>query len=1057
MSSISRNYTSTHLWLALSVLLLAASYSFAQNAEPVNKTALSGGTPATATLNGVVTDENDAVIAGASVSVKDSGRGKSQKEATTGADGSFALTELLPGSYIISVRQQGFSTAEVRDVVISQTQQTALKIRLRAGHIDETVTITAEPAVVKKSQATGLTLERQTLEELPLNGRSLQNAILLAPGTVATRATFAEQGQLSVNGQRANANYFMVDGVSANIGVAVGATGTGQSGAGSLPGLSVMGSMNTLVSVDALQELRVLTSPFAPEYGRTTGAQVLLTTRAGTNQFHGSFFEYFRSNLFGARDWFMPQEQGVAPSTQTHNFGGVFSGPIFKDRTHFFLSYEGLNSRLPQFTTRDVPSLFAREQAVAVLQPLLNAFPRPNGPDNRTNPALASFTAAYTDTARFNAASLRLDHRFNDRMDIFARYNYAPSEIVQRGAGSSLNNPLRLSFKTETLTAGLTHIITPNLINEFRANYSSSNGEKIFELDDLGGASLPNDANLFPSYAARQNSFYSFSLGGNTVIHLGKDATSFQDQLNLVDHLSFNIGAHQLKFGFDYRHLTSIYDEWKYRENAFFNPDILDFQYGYAQSVTLSAQDRTAINFTNLSVYMQDTWQVKRRLSVTYGSRWEYNPAPSGEGSQSLFTVQGLDNPKTLSLAPEGTPLYQTTYNNFAPRLGVAFQLSERPGRETMLRGGFGVFYDLGTGPLGNSASSFPYQRRRIYTSYTYPLDPTINTPLLYTTALPVSVIRVAEPQLKLPRVMQWNIGVEQSLGAKQTISASYVRTSGRRLLRTEQLLEPNPSFRQVYVTTNKAESDYYALQVQFQRRLSRGFQALASYTYAHSTDTASNDSTANLPALSGYDVELDRGPSDFDVRHSVSASVSYDIPSFIRDGIGGALLKNWSLNAIFNARTAVPVEIYSSRFSEFGASNLRPDLVEGEPLYLSDAGAPGGWRINPAAFAIPVELRQGTLGRNALRGFPLVQVDMGIQRRFELTDRVNLQFRIEAFNLFNHPNFGAPVGDFDSNQFGRATSLLGRSLTATNSTGFNPLFQTGGPRAVQFAVKIQF
>jgi hypothetical protein len=1062
MSPKSSTHVNRHLLMAVYVMLLASLCS-AQSGGSKDTPALNSGAPpaaAMASLTGVVMDENNAVIPGASVAVKDALR-KTQKETVTAGDGTFSVTELWPGSYIITVRRDGFSTAEVKDVLLSAGEQAALKIKLRVGDIGETVSVTADPLLMANSSSPGLTLERQAIENLPVNGRSLQTLTLLAPGTVAPRATFTEQGQLSVNGQRANANYFMLDGVSANIGVAVGASGTGQSGAGSLPGTSVMGSTNTLVTLDSLQEFKILTTAFAPEYGRTPGAQILLTTRAGTNQFHGSIFEYFRSNALGARDWFARTENASLPSSRTNEFGGVFGGPIIKDRTFFFLSYEGLRARLPQFAVRDVPSIFARENARPQLRPILNAFPLPNLFDSN-NPALSQFSSAYTDSARFDAASLRLDQKFGERWTFFARYNYAPSEIMQRGAGSSLNDSLRLSFKTQTATLGATQIITPRLVNDFRINYSRSTGDKVFALDDFGGAVPLTDAFMFPSFASSGNSFYGFSLGGDsTALYSGKDATSLQTQYNLLDNVALTLGSHQLKFGFDYRRLTSTYEEWKYRENAALTANMTDLESGSASTVTVSAQDHTTINFTNLSVYAQDAWRISQRLSLTYGMRWEYNPPPVASNPQSLFTVTGLDNLANLNLAPQGTPLYQATRNNYAPRIGAAFQLFKRPGLETMLRGGVGIFYDLGTGPLGNTASSFPYQRRKTFNNVLYPLDITYTTQLPYNQTLPVSLIRVADPHLQLPRVMQWNFGIEQSLGAKQTLTATYVGATGRRLLRTELLQNPSPFFEQVYVTTNKATSDYHALQLQFQRRLAQGFQAYASYTWAHSIDIASNDSTANLPTLASrdpYDAQLDRGPSDFDIRHSLTAAISYDIPSLFKSGIGRAVLSRWSVETIFSARSAAPVDIFSRRVSDFGLVNLRPDLNTDVPLYLSDASAPGGRRINPDAFATPIYVDgQGSLGRNALRGFPFTQIDFAVHRNFALTDRVGLQFRMEIFNLFNHPNFGSPIGDLDSEDFGRATTMLGRSLTATNNTGFNPLFQAGGPRAVQFSIKLQF
>lgn len=1036
--------------------MLLVSTGAGQNIE-VSKTHSTGAVvikPATATLAGFVVDEDGAVVPNAAVTLKDS-LGTVRAGVTAASDGNFLFRDLAPDVYTIVVRQVGFSTAESY-VTIRVGEKTTLRIRLKVGEIDETITVVAETLSPGNSSVPGTTIGRQAIEDLPLNGRSLQALTLLASGTVATRATFSEQGQLSSNGQRANANYFMLDGVSANIGVAAGASGTGQSGAGSLPGFSVMGTSNTLVSIDSIQELTILTSVFAPEFGRTPGAQVLIVTRSGTNTLHGSLYEYFRSDTFGANDFFARSQEAGLPSSRVHNFGGVAGGPLIKNKTYFFLSYERLIGRLPQFATTDVPSLVARQSARVGLRPYLNAFPIPNGPV-RSNPMLAEFSAGFINTARFNAASIRLDQRLGDNLTLFARYNYAPSRITQRGAGSSLNNLLNMSFKTETITAGATLLVTPRVVNDVRFNFSRSKGEKAFTLDDFGGA-VPLDAGIiFPAFAGAASSFYSLSLGGNTSIHSGRDASSLQDQINVLDNLSVAIGSHQVKLGFDYRRLTSIYDQWKYRENATLNPSLTALQYGNASSVVISSQDRTAINFTNLSFYGQDTWRPTPRLSLTYGLRWDYNPPPSGENEQSLFTVEGLEQPSTLTLAAPGTPLYQSTYNNFAPRVGLAFQLFERHGLETVLRGGFGIFYDLGTGPLGNSASSFPYQRRRSYNNIYYPLDATYRVDLPYTQTLPVSLIRVAQPDLKLPRVMQWNVGIEQSLGSSQTLSAWYVGSTGDRLLRTELLANPNTYFEQVFVTTNKASADYNALQVQFQRRLTGGLQAFASYTWAHSIDIASNDSSQNLPSLAGYDASLDRGPSDFDIRHSFTAALSYDIPKLFRSGLGKSLFNAWSIETIISARTAAPIDVFSRRNSTFGPFNLRPDLRVGVPIYVSDNAAPGGWRINPQAFAIPADLRQGSLGRNAVRGFPFTQVDLSVNRRFRLFESTTLQFRGEVFNLFNHPNFGDPIGDLSNTQFGLSTAMSGRSLTATNNTGFNPLFQAGGPRAVQFSLKLQF
>jgi len=303
---------------------------------------------------------------------------------------------------------------------------------------------------------------------------------------------------------------------------------------------------------------------------------------------------------------------------------------------------------------------------------------------------------------------------------------------------------------------------------------------------------------------------------------------------------------------------------------------------------------------------------------------------------------------------------------------------------------------------------------------------------------------------------MQWNVTFEQSLGSKRSLSVSYVGAVGRRLLRLEMLVNPNPDFAQVFVTTNKAASSYHALQFQFQRRLSRRLQSHVAYTWSHSIDNASNDSFPNPPSMM-IDPSLDRASSDFDVRHSFAGAITYGLPVPPFGAFGKRLLRDWSVDGIITARTAGPVDVFFRRDLGFGPFNFRPDLVPGVPLYLKGTSFPGGRAINSDAF-VPQTARQATLGRNALRGFPFSQLDLSLRRRFALSERVNLQIGMEVFNLFNHPNFGDPVGDLSSGLFGRSTAMFGRSLGSNvGSVGLNSIYQTGGPRTIQMSLRLQF
>ena len=1026
----------------------------------------------TATLTGTVEDQNGAVIPGVSITIQNTATSFERQTVTSDAGG-FIVPLLPPGNYTVTVKRDGFTPVEIRNVILNVGDQKSLPIVLKAGGVTETVLIDADAPLINESPAVGTVVDRQFVGNLPLNGRSFQSLITLTPGTVLTKTNLNDQGQFSVNGQRSNANYFTIDGVGANIGV-VAAVPQGQSAPGSLPGLSSSGGTNNLVSIDALQEFKVLTSTYAPEFGRTPGAQVSIITRPGTNKFSGTVFEYFRNEALDATDWFNNAKSLAKPALRQNNFGGVLGGPILHDKTFFFFSYEGLRLRLPNTTTTPVPTLAARQAAVPAIRPFFDAFPIPNGRDfgNGT----AEFIGSFSNPSSLDATSIRIDHYLGGKLALFGRYNYAPSETSERGVaigGNSLNSITATRLKTQTLTAGVTYSIAPAISNELRFNWSRNKGSGNFLLDDFGGAVVPSDSVLFAPGSPAGNSTLVFLIANpQMALTVGKIADNEQRQLNIVDNLSMVTGSHTLKFGVDYRRLSPVLSPTGYNSTAVFL--FSGAQAGVALQTAISAgAGKIYPVFNNFSAYGQDTWKVTPRLALTYGLRWEVNPPPTESKGKHPAVVAGLENPATMVLAPFGTPLYKTTYNNFAPRFGLSYLLRTQPGRETVIRGGVGVFYDLGTGQAGNAFSGFPYTRSKTLIGRPFPLSAADAAPPSFATLTPPFNVIAFEPNLELPRTYQWNLSLEQSIGAKQTVTASYVAALGRKLLRTEQLIRPNPNFGNVSITRNLATSDYHAFQLQFARRLSRGLQALVSYTWSHSIDIASSDSF--LTASANFsDPNLDRGSSDFDVRHAFSSAVTYNLPTPKWGGFGRAVLGGWSVDTIVTARSATPVDIIG-RITQTAAAGffslLRPDLVPNQPLYIDDSQAPGGRRFNPAAFVQPPvnasgrPLRQGTLGRNVLRGFPFYQVDLALRRQFNITERVKLQLRAELFNLFNHPNFADPGSTGLTGtkyildpQFGRSVSMLGRGLGSGGvNGGFNPLYQVGGPRSVQLAFKVQF
>ncbi len=673
----------------------------------------------------------------------------------------------------------------------------------------------------------------------------------------------------------------------------------------------------------------------------------------------------------------------------------------------------------------------------------------PNGPAN--NFGYAQFVATYSDASTLDATSLRVDQWFGSRLSVFGRYNYAPSNYISRIY--AISNPTTTDAATQTLTTGGTLIVSPRATNSLRFNYSHSTGESFSKLDNFGGAVPLDPSQFFPSFADPANSFGGyFLLGGNrSSFYLGKNVTNTQGQTNLVDSVSFQSGSHLLKFGGDYRRLATdnnprAYDLFVY----FVSPN--GAAVGRSSQTTIDAQEQITVFFHNLSLYGQDTWKISPRLTLNYGLRWELNPAPSG--SKQLYTLQGYENPSTIGAASAGTPLYATTYGNFAPRAGLAWQLSQKPGAETTLRAGFGIFYDLGSGIITQAAAGFPYYRQKnILTQGFWPLSDSDAMPPPFSLKPPIPSIYGAVAGLRLPLTYQWNVGLNRQLGRANALSVAYVAAAGRHLLRQDFFVNPNDNVTYAYLLKNTAFSDFDSLQVQFQRRLAKGLQALVSYTWAHSLDNASTDSASHLNALQINPLQ-DRGPSDFDIRHALSGAFTYNLPGHKR------LVKDWFLDSTVTFRTATPIDVTYYADVGFGAYNFRPDPVAGVPLYLADPNVPGGRRFNIDAFQIPSDYpgRQGTLGRNSLRGFPLEQINLSFRREFPLVERARLQFRAEMFNILNHPNFADPSGAMGSTSFGYSTQMLSRDLGQGGvNGGLNPLYQVGGPRSIQLALRMVF
>jgi hypothetical protein len=1030
----------------------------------------------TATLSGVIQDPRGGVVPDTEVTVTRIETGTVATTRTNGA-GIYVFTGLIPGRYHLILRKPGFKEIAIKDFELHVQDKLEQNFSLEIGSISETVTVEAGGLVINTTDASVSTVVDQSyVKNMPLNGRSFQDLIMLTPGVVTqtnqqtspTGSPLGQTGEFSVNGQRTESNNYSVDGVAANVGAAAGANMTlGAGPSGSVGASTALGTTQALVSVDDLQEFRVQSSTYSAEYGRNPGGQFAFETKSGTNQWHGTAYDYLRNGFVDAQDWFNDYFGTPEPDLRQNDFGGTLGGPIEiphlyngEDKTFFFISYEGLRLTAPQGATANfVPDAMLRASAPAALQPLLNAFPvqSPNGIDDTAN-GTAQFIGSWSNPSSLDSTSVRFDHIVNDKLRLFFRFSDTASSSAARGAfGFAPTLNTASTYIMRTYTGGVSSVLSNRISNEFRLNYSSNAVSTRTFIDPLGGST---SADLAQLSGLDPGSLVSVFLryGGYDLTLNQSQSSGAQRQWNLVDSVNVSMGRHQFKFGLDYRRLAPL---------AIPSTPSVEYFYLSQSAVETNGAFTLAIAnapayplYTNVSAFAQDEWRVSPRLSLSVGLRWEVDPAPGVTQGLKPYTVQG-SGPDTWVLAPQGTPLWHTTWFNFAPRLGAAYILRDTPGWVTVVRGGGGVFFDTGQqlGSTGFQGPGFEAFAFNFATPQPFPshaaAPPVVNPPV----GLQTLVYGFA-PHLQLPYTLQWNASIEQILGRSQAFTVSYVGSHAARLLQQNQFSSStNPNISTTLFGQNGLTSDYNSLQLQFRRNLTRGLTALASYTWSHCIDYGSEN----------YTVGYQRGNCDFDVRHNFSTAFSYNLPDAGHGKFANTMLRHWGLDDRFTARTAFPVTLQGNALTQpngqlyYGGLNLVP----GQRVYLYGAnctttlqslgdlapghGCPGGRAINPSAFTEATS-GLGDAPRNFVRGFGAWQMDTALRREFPIHEGLKLQFRAEAFNIFNHPNFGRINSRFGQATFGQATGTLANSLGI-----LSPLYQQGGPRSLQFSLKLVF
>ncbi len=1012
-----------------------------------------------ADLSGVVRDSSGAVVSRAPVTVRHLATNHT-RQTPTDDRGRYAFPELEVGRHEVTVESAGFRPSRLL-VDLSIGQNAEADIVLFPGARSEKVEVSAAPpglAVETRSSTYGQLVSREQIESLPLNGRDFSQLILLQPGAVQARS---DQGdiltgkgaKISVHGARTSQNAYMLDGT--DILDALGRNAASAQG---------------LVSgIESVQEFTVLTNTYSAEYGRAAGGVFNIVTRSGSNEFHGSAFEFFRNSALDARNFFDLEK----PPFNRHQFGLSASGPLRKDKAFFFFSYEGLRERLGLTDVEPVPSLAARRGAFlpsgaaispAVL-PYLALIPLPTI-DNPTGEK-ATFIGRFNQRSNLDAYNARLDYALSSRDSLFLRYTQNDSDILFLNPETFPDFPNQGRNNQKFLTFGETHIFASGSVNSFRYAFNRTTPVE-----------NPSPQNGFTDIAFIPNErvgdiaisgFKRFGTDRNT------PRSFFQNTNQLSDDLSIVRGAHAFKVGANVEHFDIRGDSASRNRGEFTINTFSDFLRGRSRDFVGLApgQDDTVRHHRQwlLGFYVQDDWKARSKLTLNLGLRYEFITVPE-EVDGKVTNVRSPTDPQVSV----GDPLFRNpSLKNFAPRIGFAYT----PDAHTAIRGGFGVYYDeLLYSVYGNMTFKHPpyFKQVRIANA------PFPNVfPLLASGQGLVDTFAI-DYNPRSTYVMQYNLNAQRAFSSKFLVTAAYVGSRGYHLWREADfntaipltadgtqfppVANPqrrNPNFANIRFKVADAQSFYNALQVGVVARPSEALHAQVSYTFGRSIDDQSSSLGRNEFAngqartVDPYNKKLNRGLSDFDVRHSLSVNFSYDLPfgpgravGSGATGVGRALLEGWQVSGIFTALSGIPVTPIFTFDQDRDATTdneQRPDLAPGVNKV---PGVSSTQLFDPNVFLLPPVGRRGNLGRNTIIGPALVTFDPSVTKSFYVDSRhsKSVQLRVEAFNVFNRANFAVPSV---------ANLTVFNSPTERNSTA-GQITSTSTPgRQLQFALRVVF
>lgn len=1016
-------------------------------------------------IRGSLTDSSGTPLGNVSIKLIQTETDES-RVAITGEQGEFTVPALPPGAYRIEVEQTGYKKYS-RILTLQVNQEVRLDISLEIGSINEELIVTApETALRKDSAVLGTVIENRQITNLPLDGRNFLELGLLVPGAApaaqgsanSIRGDFA----FSVNGAREDSNSFLLDGVY-NVDPKLNSVGVNP-------------------PVDAIREFELLTSTYDASFGRNVGAQVNVVLKSGSNSLHGAAYEFFRNGALDARNFFAPADQ-KDPRYQRNQFGFALGGPVIRNRTFFFVDYEGSRAREGITRVTNVPTLAERngDFSQSLFAPPINPFTQQpfSGnmiPDFFISPIGRAIAALYPAPNRgvpfenFVSSPIlrdrndhfdvRIEHSLGRSSELAARYSFADRDLFEPFTGPSFpsvpgfgdNVPRR----GQNFLISETHIFSPALVNEARFAFSRVSAAV---LQENSGTSINKQVGL-PELSKDPRDFgLSFiTISGFSPLgdEFNNPQQSVTNMFQVLDGASYSRGKHLVKFGFDFRAVQqNAFRDVQSRGFLTFSSQVpitgnalADLLLGLPALTGGARLDNAQhLRTESYGFYVNDGFRITPNLTISAGLRYEYNSPPV-----DAFDRANLYNPETHSLTPVGTngvprSGYESDWNNWAPRLGLAWTLGNNG--NTVLRAGYGVYYDQSSlAPSEGLYFNPPFFDFNLFFSLPG-LPLTLNDP--FPTFFPFQLPRSAfafQRDLRTPYLQQWNVSLQQALGRSRVVEVAYVGSKGTKLITARDINQPRPSpeqpnlrpvpqFDDITFEESSANSNYNSLQVRFQQRLDFGLSVLASYTWSRSIDNASSFFSSagdpNFPQDS-FNTAAERGRSNFDVRHRLSLSYGYDLPfgkgrTFLAgEGVVPTILTGWQTFGIVTLQTGRPFtvallsDIDNSNTGRstlgFGA-NDRPNIIGSAKL--SDP-TPDRW-FDTSAFAFPAFGSFGDAGRNILEGPGFANFNASLLKTTKLREGLDLQFRAEAFNLFNHPNFNLPDNFLGSPTFGRILS----------------------------------